>query len=165
MEINIFKQHKRIIIIGPGCSGKDFLKRKLEKEGFISSISYTTRPIRSNEKNGVDYNFITEEEFKHMSEQDSWQEQDCFRGWYYGTTKESFNKSNLFIKTPRGLESMNPVDRSECFVIYINLPKDILRKRLECRNDADDVERRINTDEEAFSDFSDYDLMITDPNF
>ena len=155
----------KIICVGAGSAGKDHMCRRFEKRGFIKSISYTTRPIRPNEKDGIDYHFTSEEQFKSMSEQNLWQEQDCFRGWYYGTTKASFENNNLFIKTPRGLAAMKPEDRAQCFVIYINPPKDILRKRLDSRNDADDVERRIRTDEEAFADFKDYDLMITDPNF
>jgi len=155
----------KILFIGRACSGKDHLCRRFERRGFIKSISYTTRPIRPNEKDGIDYHFISEQQFKSMSEQNLWQEQDCFRGWYYGTTKQSFIDSNIFIKTPRGLAAMKPEDRTQCFVIYLNPTKDVLRKRLESRNDADDVERRIRTDEEAFADFKDYDLMITDPNF
>jgi guanylate kinase len=155
----------KLLILGKGAAGKDHLCRRFEKRGFTKSISYTTRPIRLNEKDGIDYHFISEEQFKSMSDANAWQEQDCFRGWYYGTTKDSFEDNNLFIKTPRVLAAMKPEDRAQCFVIYLNPPKDIIRKRLEYRNDADDVERRIRTDEEAFADFKDYDLMITDPNF
>lgn len=155
----------KLLILGKGASGKDYICKRFEKRGFTKSISYTTRPIRPKEKDGVDYHFISEDVFKQMSNDEVWQEQDCFRGWYYGTSKESFTNNNLFIKTPRGLAAMKPEDRAQCFVIYINPPKDIIRKRLESRNDADDVERRIRTDDEAFSNFKDYDLMITDPNF
>jgi len=37
---------------------------------FAFSVSYTTRAVRGNEKNGVDYNFVTKEEFKQMIEED-----------------------------------------------------------------------------------------------
>ena len=59
---------KRIVIVisSPSGAGKTTVCHKLiERDKSIAlSISDTTRPARDNEKDGVDYNFIKEEEFK-----------------------------------------------------------------------------------------------------
>ena len=53
------------VLVGPMCSGKTTLSKALnEYKGYIRNITYTTRPIRDGEEDGVDYHFISEEEFK-----------------------------------------------------------------------------------------------------
>lgn len=53
-----------VILTGESCSGKDTIRRALEKKGYKNIVSYTTRPIRCGEINGVDYNFVGEEVIK-----------------------------------------------------------------------------------------------------
>lgn len=155
----------KVIILGSGASGKDFLSKRFQERGFVKSVSYTTRPKREGEIDGVDYHYISEEEFHRMTQQDMWHEMDCYRGWYYGSTKADFEKCNLFIKTPEGMAKMNPKDRARCFVLFLDIPEEVRRKRLEERNDSDSVERRLEADRKAFDNYSDYDLKIEDPKF
>lgn len=155
----------KIVLLGKAASGKDFFAKKMVSRGAKKSISYTTRPIRPGEVEDLDYHFISEEEFKQKIEQDFWYEWDCFRGWYYGASKEDVENCDLFIKTPAGVKSMTKEDREKCTVIYLDIEESIRRKRLEQRNDSDDVERRINADREAFKDFTDYDIIIKNFDF
>src|ERR1035437_3624382 len=62
-KISLNKLHSRIIICGSAASGKDHLRKKFEDKGYKYGISYTTRPPRTGEINGVDYHFLTNEEF------------------------------------------------------------------------------------------------------
>ena len=55
-----------ICLVGKSCSGKDTIARELVKLGYERILTYTTRPARSNELDGVDYHFVTENEFKDM---------------------------------------------------------------------------------------------------
>jgi guanylate kinase len=148
---------KRIIISGKGGSGKDYLRKIMEGFGFTYCRSYTTRPIREGEKEGEDYFFIEE---KDIPAEKELYESVYFNGWFYGTSKKEFKKSNLFIMTPKGISSLKKKDRKDSIVIYIDCDEQSRRSRLLERKDADDVERRIKADEEDFKEFKDFDLVI-----
>jgi guanylate kinase len=148
---------KRIIIVGKGGSGKDYLRKILEGFGAIYCKSYTTRPIREGEENGKDYVFIEE---KDIPKEEDLYEGVRFNGWFYGTPLEEFKKSNLFIMTPKGISSLKEEDRKESIIIYINADEETRRARLSQRKDSDDVERRIKADEEDFENFRDYDVIV-----
>ena len=157
----------KIIIVGAGASGKDFLKRRFLEKGFKQSVTFTTRPPRNTEKDGIDYHFINVEKFQSMIDSGEFREWNIFgdHKWYYGTTIKEFQNASIFIMSPSGVGSLNPEERKECFVIYIDISEDIRRKRLNERKDADDPERRIMTDNKDFMNFKDYDMRITNPDF
>ena len=59
---------KMLILIGPSASGKTEVAKLLAKKYNITKIvTYTTRKPRINERNGIDYNFISLEEFANLS--------------------------------------------------------------------------------------------------
>jgi guanylate kinase len=152
---------KRIILVGPGASGKDYLRKILETKGYRHSISHTTRPIRKGEKNGVDYHFISKNDFLCKIEDGYFYEYNVFlEDWYYGTSIEEFNKSDLLILTPSGIKNLTPEHRKESLVIYLDCDQKIRFKRLFERKDSDDARRRFNADLKDFKNFSDYDLKI-----
>ncbi len=102
---------KRLIIVGKGGSGKDHLRKILVGNGFKYCVSHTTRPIREGEENGKDYWFIESSKLTEMAE--SFYEGVFFNSWFYGTSMDEFNKSNLFIMTPGGVAKLNKKDREE----------------------------------------------------
>ena len=55
-----------IELIGKNGSGKTFIANELGKRGYEKVVGYTTRPMRENEINKVDYNFIKKREFQYM---------------------------------------------------------------------------------------------------
>lgn len=157
---------KRIILVGKGGSGKDYLRKKLENCGFKYCISHTSRPPRDGEVNGEDYYFLPEDYLrKEFNPGDSFYEWVIFNDWFYGTSKEEFYKSNLFIMTPSGVSKLLPEDRKESLIIFLDIDEQNRRSRLLQRRDADQVERRLLADHVDFLDFVDYDEKITDPNF
>jgi len=157
----------KIIICGPGASGKDHLKARFLSRGFRQSISYTTRPPRDTERNGIDYHFVNDDTFKEMIESKDFREWNIFgdKKWYYGTTLREFNAASLFVMTPSGINSLSEKERKECFVIFIDVPEEVRRERLNSRKDADDPERRIKTDLEDFKDFKNFDMKVTNHDF
>jgi|TARA_R100000093_G_C1941105_1_gene72188 guanylate kinase len=157
----------KIILVGKSAAGKDHLRKILEGRGFKYGISYTTRPSRPNEVDGQDYYFLEKDEFLNGVNENKWYEYVKFNGWYYGTTNKQFLETcNLFIMTPHGVSHIDPVDRKECTIIYIDIDKDIRLRRLTARNDSNDkIERRLEADENDFKYFNDFDIQITDPNF
>lgn len=157
---------RRVILVGKGGSGKDYARKILEDKGFRYCISHTTRPLREGEVNGRDYNFISRDSAAHhYIPNNLFYEYVIFNNWLYGTTKEEFEKSNLFIMTPSGVAKLDPSDRKESFIVYFDIPYDVRRERLMERRDADLVDRRLDADESDFRGFNDFDYSITDPNF
>ena len=153
----------KIILVGKSAAGKDHMRKILEDRGFNYGVSYTTRPPRPTEVDGIDYHFLTEPEFEGAE----WYEYVEFNGWYYGTSNKQFNETcNLFIMTPEGVSKIQSEDRGECTIIYLDIGLDTRLRRLTARNDTNDkIERRLKADESDFSTFKDYDIKITDPNF
>lgn len=161
--------HKRIILVGRGGSGKDFLRKKLASKNFKYAVSYTTRPAREGEVEGVDYFFITQARAKQMIENCEFFECIEFNGWLYGTSMDQWLQKDgeiVYIMTPTGLSHVNEEDRKECFVIYTNPAAEIIKERLAQRNmPGDSLERRIDADTKDFENFSNYDIQITNPDF
>lgn len=89
-------QHKIIIITAPSGAGKTSITRHLlhtypDKLAF--SISAATRTARGAEKNGVDYYFMSEGEFKEKIQHDAFAEWEMvYEGKYYGTLKEELQR-------------------------------------------------------------------------
>ena len=158
-------KRSKIVIVGAGGSGKDHLKQRFIDKGFKPSISHTTRSPRPGEAEGVDYFYTTNGKFNEMIKNSEFYEYKDFNNWFYGVTKDNFNKADLFIMTPPAIEEMDDETRSQCFVIYLDIPEEIRAKRVSERNDADDVKRRIAVDREMFDCFTNYDMRISDPNF
>jgi guanylate kinase len=84
-----------LIISGPSGSGKSTLLSRLmaEFDNLYFSISSTTREPRAGEKNGVDYNFISTDEFKQGIEQGKFLEWANVHKNYYGTSLEPVEKA------------------------------------------------------------------------
>jgi len=153
----------KIIIVGPGGSGKDFLRKKMVERGFDYGVSFTSRPPREGEKEGIDYYYRDINFFE--SNKDIFLELQEFNDWKYGNSKGEFSIKNLFILSPAGLKILPKSFRADSFVIYLNPAEDTRVKRLKERNDVDDVERRLIADQKDFFEFSDYDIMITNEDF
>jgi len=157
----------KIILVGKAAAGKDYMRKILEERGFKYGVSYTTRPKREGEIDGEDYYFLTDEEFADMDADNQWYEYVQFNGWMYGTTNSQFlDKCNLFIMTPAGIDFIDPVERKNCTIIYLDIHLEVRRRRLEERGDVNDkIERRIEADEKDFSNFTNFDIMVNTPNF
>lgn len=85
------EQGNLIIISGTTCAGKGTVINELIKrnDNLTLAISYTSRPIRAGEVNGIDYIFITREEFERKIENNEFLEYAKVRyGEYFGTPKE-----------------------------------------------------------------------------
>jgi len=94
--MTIDTHHKIIIITAPSGAGKTTITRHLlntypNKLAF--SISAATRPPRGNEKNGIDYYFISQEEFTNKIQHEEFVEWEMvYEGKYYGTLKAELHR-------------------------------------------------------------------------
>ena len=90
------KPGKLIVLSGPGGVGKSTVAKKLrEVDDFWVSVSATTRKARSNEVDGHDYFFVSDEEFSRMINEDEFLEWAEFAGNRYGTPQEEVEQALL----------------------------------------------------------------------
>jgi len=157
---------KVLALFGKSGSGKDTIQNLLLEhypEIFRRVISCTTRPRRSNEAEGVDYHFVSEEEFAALAYENKFIEALEFNGWFYGSLAEDLDpdKINIGIFTPDGIDILFQTAEDynlKILPVYVRC-SDITRifRALERENhpDMNEIKRRFQTDEADFS-FIDY---------
>ena len=134
--------YKPVVIVGPSGAGKgtliDFVtKAHPEKFGF--SVSYTTRPKREGEVDGVHYNFITVDKFKEMVANDEFIEHCTVHEKMYGTAKAQITSIQEAKKIPlldidvQGALKFVKVFPDSNFIAVLPTGEKMLRKRLEGR--------------------------------
>ena len=155
------KTGKLIVISAPSGTGKTtVVKRLLEKTpNTIASVSFTTRPMRENEREGIDYFFVDKRKFETMVGDNEFIEHATVFGNYYGTQKESLS-SNL----KKGKNVILEIDwqgalqvkekMPSCIMIFLIPPsKQVLLSRLKNRgtDSEGEIENRFN---QAVSDLN-----------
>lgn len=147
-----------IVIIGESASGKSSLAKKLsEKYGYKNVVTYTTRPMRSGEADGVDYYFVDEEQMQKMG--DNLCLKADYRGWKYAADMRDFTDDAVIVVTPSGLRELKRkgIDITS---VYLNVPRrDRLIKILERGDDIEEAYRR------SLSDVGQFDGVETEVDF
>lgn len=149
--------YKIIGIMGQAGSGKDTLLKEIinQNSDFHEIVSYTTRPPREGEVDGVNYHFITKEEFLEELFDDKLFESAYFREWYYGTSVNSLdkNKINIGVFNPCGISQLLEKSQVKLYLVYVIADNKIrLLRQLnrEEHPDTDEIVRRYLTDQEDF---------------
>ncbi|MDP3394680.1 guanylate kinase [Sediminibacterium sp.] len=134
---------KIIIIAAPSGSGKTSITRFLLQKypALCLSVSAATRKPRGEEKDGVHYHFISEEDFKHKIEENAFVEWEMvYEGSYYGTLKAELERIWNLGKTPildidvKGAIHLQDQFPNRCLSIFIEPPSVAeLKNRLESR--------------------------------
>ncbi len=146
---------KLFIVSGPSGVGKSTLVRSLlqgdECRGLLHRVvTYTTRPPREYEQDQIDYNFITQQEFKDKLKQNFFLEFSTWYDHYYGTP------ASIIKKLEKGISFVTVVDREgareilkrypNAITIWIQAPSvEVLQERLRERgtDEWEVIERRI----------------------
>lgn len=157
--------YKIIALMGKAGSGKDTMMHKLieANPNLHEVVSCTTRPRREGEVEGVNYFYLTPEQFGDKVLHDEMLEATCFNDWFYGTSYESLRSDvvNVGVFNPTGIESLLGRPDVEVQVYYVTAPaKSRLIRQLnrEQDPDVDEIIRRYRTDE---TDFADLDFPYT----
>lgn len=145
-----------LILMGKTASGKDIIAKELVSNyKFGKIITYTTRPPRPNEKDGVDYYFISQSDFQEKIKADFFVEwkvyQSAFGDWYYGTAFEDLKQDSVLILTPTGIRDLARNTRCVFRTVLIDAPKEVRLQRLIDRGDEyTEALRRLEHDEKDF---------------
>jgi len=169
-------RNKIIIITAPSGSGKTTITHYLLKtlSQLCFSISAATRQQRSYEKDGVDYYFISEEEFQKKIHQNEFAEWEMvYEGKYYGTLKAELERIWKENKTPlldidvKGAIHVQRQYPDSSLSIFIQPPSiDELRKRLESRGTESEssINARVNKAAYELSFRDEFDKIIINEN-
>ena len=163
-----------VILSSPSGAGKTTLTKKIQQkyQSFKVSVSHTTRSPRSNEINGVDYYFISNQEFKELIKQNFFYEYAKIFENYYGTLKQNVDETILkndiiFDIDWQGTKQLSKYKNLKLIKIYlITENKEELKKRLINRNQntEKEVEKRFNSFDEDIKHWSDYDYILINKN-
>jgi guanylate kinase len=163
-----------VILSSPSGVGKTTLTKKIQQkyQNFKLSVSHTTRSPRSNEVDGVDYNFVSHNEFEDLVNQNKFYEYAKIFKNYYGTLKK--NVDEIILKNDiifdidwQGTKQLSKFKNLNLIKIYlITKNKDDLKKRLIKRNQntEEEIKRRFNSFDEDIKHWKDYDYIIINEN-
>ena len=160
-----------IVVSGPSGSGKSTLDNLLIKKrnNIVMSISDTTRKIRGQEINGVDYNFISTEEFERNIKNNKYLEYaNVYTGTYYGTPEDFVNKKlndGIDVILEIDIEGARKVNekRKDAIFIFIMPPsmKEIKQRLISRKTESkEQVIERFKTAYKEINEVSKYNYVI-----
>jgi len=160
-----------LLISGPSGCGKSSLLKELYKvvTNYYFSISTTTRSARNGEKDGVDYFFVTKEEFLKDIDKNNFLEWAEVHGNYYGTSLIPINKALeesklvIFDIDVQGFEQVIKKLEDITTTVFITTPSiKELEKRLYSRDtdNKDTIEKRIINAKKEIEYIDKYDYFI-----
>ena len=173
-EFHVVVPPKKIIVItAPSGAGKTTIKTKLLEEipELLSfSVSATTRKIRPGEKNGIDYVFLSEDDFNLKIEKQEFIEWEMvYPSLYYGTTVDEMKRIWSEGKTPlldidvQGAINVKKQFGENVLTIFIEPPSiEVLRDRLTRRgtDSTEHIQTRINKAIEEIGYKKSFDTVI-----
>ena len=152
-----------LVLVGESASGKSTIEKLIKEKNpsFSKVISYTTRPMRDGEKDGIDYHFVSEEKFSEMEKNGDFIEYAQYRGWNYGSAKSDYadGKDHVVVLTPHGCRLLKKWAKDsgvKILSVYINVDRRArMIKILERGDDIDESCRRNISDVGMFDGFED----------
>lgn len=158
------------VLSGPSGSGKTTLAKHIVNtlNNVDFAISYTTRKIREGEKDGIDYKFISDNEFDKMVKSNQFAEWAEVHGNLYGTPVieivEVLNKGMdiLLDIDVQGSSQIKKKYKNSVHIFLIPPDMNILRKRLGKRNteNSAELEKRMDMAIKEISKINDYDYIV-----
>lgn len=148
-----------VCLVGKSAAGKDSIAYLLSKQpGWHNVVSCTTRPMREGEKEGVNYHYLSAEEFAQKVVSGDMLEATYFNNWHYGTMKSSLvDGVNVGVWNPEGYDCLRETvkfDKDVKLLPYYvkcddktRLLRSLNRER---HPDVHEIVRRFQADEEDF---------------
>ena len=159
-----------IVVSGPSGCGKSTLNQMLLKirNNIVMSISDTTRKPRSGEKNNVDYNFISKEEFLKNIDNNKYLEYARYADNYYGTpvkrVDDNLNKGiDVILEIDiEGARKVNELRKDAIFIFIMPPSMKVLKERLVARKTEtkEQIVERFKTAYKEINEVSKYNYVI-----
>ena len=160
-----------VILSSPSGAGKTTLVKLISKnKNFVISISHTTRQPRSNELEGKDYYFVSNDIFKKMIKNDEFLEHAQVFKNYYGTTKDPVfknldqGKNVIFDIDWQGTKQIKSKNIKYKIITFFVLPpsKEVLYERLSNRDMKDKLiaSERMKDFYNDVKHWNDYDFVV-----
>lgn len=152
--------YKIIALIGEAGSGKDTIMQEILKRNpnkYHEIISCTTRPIREGEAEGVNYFYLTPEQFADKVLNYEMLEATSFNDWFYGTSYESLRSEvpNIGVFNPDGIRALvgrKDIDLTIYRICCDNKIRLLRQLNREEHPNVDEIIRRYNADKTDFYD-------------
>lgn len=162
------------IVSAPSGTGKTTLVERLVRtlENLVLSRSYTSRPPRGDEVNGVDYNFVSRSQFEAMAAAGQFLEWAEVFGNLYGTSAADTvrclesGKDLVLVIDVQGARQVRTRGFPHVAVFVLPPSFEVLERRLRGRsNDAElEIRRRLEVARQEVSAFEEYDYVVVNDN-
>ncbi len=159
-----------IILISPSGGGKSTIAKHIlsSREDIAYSVSYTTRPPRGSEINGIHYNFIDNEEFFSRKSRGDFLESAQVHNYYYATSKSfildmlSKGKHVIMDIDVQGALQLQDTGIPTVTIFIIPPSEEILHQRLTARaTDTEEVIKiRLNNAKDEIKQISKFDYLV-----
>lgn len=159
-----------IVVSGPSGAGKDTICQKLIKENsnIWMSVSMTTRKPRPLEKDGVDYFFVSSEEFENKINDNTFLEYASYNDNYYGTPKDKLEeklnegKDVILVIDINGAINIKKIIPSALFIFIMPPDMETLKNRLIGRKteSKDKVVKRFITAYNEVNNYKKYNYVV-----
>ncbi|MCF7980759.1 MAG: guanylate kinase [Pseudomonadales bacterium] len=163
------------IVSAPSGAGKTSLVRALIEKipSILVSVSYTTRPIRPGEQEGIHYHFVSKQAFEDMLEQSDFLEHATVFGNKYGTSQSRVEKQlkdgkDVILEIDwQGAAQVRRLMPESVGIFILPPSKQALRTRLESRgqDDQSTIAHRMAQAVDEMSHYAEYDYLVVNDQF
>ena len=142
-----------IVLCGASASGKTVTALDLQKRhGLVKAITTTTREKRVGETDGVEYFFVSKEEFQKRLSENKFVEHSLYNGNFYGCGIDQVSDNKIVVLDPNGLHAFLKLKDKNVVSFLLIADEKTRRERMVSRGDkAENVASRIENDVKDFS--------------
>lgn len=163
------------VVSAPSGAGKTSLLKQLIKELDLiqTSISHTTRTKRKGEVDGVDYHFVTTDQFKRLISENAFYEYAEVFGNFYGTSKSAIQNQlesgvDVILEIDwQGARQIRQHLPQSCSIFILPPSKEALLERLKGRGQDEDavIALRMQAAQGEMSHYTEYDYLVINDDF
>lgn len=142
-----------IVLTGASASGKTVTALDLQKRhGLVKAITTTTREKRVGETNGVEYFFVSKEEFEKRLKENKFVEHSLYNGNFYGCGVDQISDNKIVVLDPNGLHSFLKLKNKNIVSFLLIADEKTRKSRMESRGDKEEnIKQRIKNDVNDFA--------------